>query len=764
MILSYQFRQLPLAVALAALFAFALAPLHVARAQTTTNVSCDVPALVTAMNDANASAGDDILELASGCTYTLTATHNGNNGLPQIVDAASGGTLTINGNGATITRDAAAPQFRIFWVASGGDLTLDNIRITGGDSPNDGGGMVNNGGAVTLTNSTLSGNTTSGYGGGIFNVGGALMVSGSAIVDNQAGSEGGGISNYNNGTLTITNSTFSGNSAEVGGGIVSSEGGTTTITYSTFAGNTAVISGGGLENYYSMVILGGSIVAGNTAPSGTDIFGTVDSNDYNLIEATSGATITGETSNNLTGVTSMLGALADNGGLTQTLSLQPGSPAINAGGACGLTTDQRGEPRGSLCDIGAYEVPYTIMAAGWGPGDGTMSATGIDCASSVGVTSGDCWDGGNTGAVFEITAAASVGSTFAGWMGCNSTSGLGNSVCTVTLGTSDVTVTARFKADTTTTITSIFPNPSAVGSPVIVGFTVTSDAPGTPTGNVTVSDGTNSCTNTVAAGSCVLMFTSTGEKTLTATYTGNSSFNGSVSEVIVCMVNKANTTTKITGDAPALLPVGQPVVVSFSVVVNAPGNGIPTGDVLVSDGVDTCVGTVAVGSCVITFTNAGERTLTATYMGDANFNESVSAGKMRHVLGLLAITEQVLFAQMQQEIAGNPAITGIDLALADFVPGVLNLVVRTVYGTVGDVNVSVTSGDDYVIMTITSITVDGTTPPQSYTDIVHRELMPLLIGSFDALLTQTLDGGTFDVFDMTVDDTFITMIFFQWGA
>jgi len=53
----------------------------------------------------------------------------------------------------------------------------------------------------------------------------------------------------------------------------------------------------------------------------------------------------------------MLGALADNGGPTQTMALPDGSPAIDAGNQVGCpTTDQRGVPRPrSDCDIGAYE-------------------------------------------------------------------------------------------------------------------------------------------------------------------------------------------------------------------------------------------------------------------------------------------------------------------------------------------------------------------------------------------------------------------------
>jgi uncharacterized delta-60 repeat protein len=87
------------------------------------------------------------------------------------------------------------------------------------------------------------------------------------------------------------------------------------------------------------------------------------------------------------------------------------------------------------------------------------------------------------------------------------------------------------KADTTTAITSHTPDPSAPGQGVTVSYSVTSTG-GTPTGNVTVSDGTKQCTGTVAAGSCSLTFDSVGTKTLTATYAGDDNFEGSTSDSV----------------------------------------------------------------------------------------------------------------------------------------------------------------------------------------------------------------------------------------
>jgi uncharacterized repeat protein (TIGR01451 family) len=103
------------------------------------------------------------------------------------------------------------------------------------------------------------------------------------------------------------------------------------------------------------------------------------------------------------------------------------------------------------------------------------------------------------------------------------TSSSGNS------GTANDTLTVN-QAGTTTTITADAPDPSDVNQAVIVAYTVVANAPGsgTPTGTVMVDDGEgNTCSATVAAGQCTLTSTTPGNKTLTATYAGATSFNPS---------------------------------------------------------------------------------------------------------------------------------------------------------------------------------------------------------------------------------------------
>src|SRR4030095_8596622 len=120
--------------------------------------------------------------------------------------------------------------------------------------------------------------------------------------------------------------------------------------------------------------LGNTILGGNTAGSGPDCSGTLDSSDYNLIQNTSDTTITGTTTQNITGQNPLLGVLRDNGDATLTMAVPLNSPVLDRGKKFGLTTDQRGAPRpfdfpsvvnasgGDGSDIGAFEFGRPLLS------------------------------------------------------------------------------------------------------------------------------------------------------------------------------------------------------------------------------------------------------------------------------------------------------------------------------------------------------------------------------------------------------------------
>jgi len=301
--------------------------------------------------------------------------------------------VTISGPGANLLTVDANHNSRVFYIDSSKTVTISGLTITNGSFNGNGGGIYNDHATLTITNSTISGNSAASpySGGGIFNDGAngsaTLTITSSTISGNSGPSGGGGI--FNNGfggsaTLTVTNSTISGNSG--GGGIFNyTAGATLTVTNSTLSGNSASFSGGGITNGGTLT-LSNCIVGNNTAPAGPDIFGTVDSGDYNLVENTSGAILSG--THNITGVDPMLGPLLDNGGPTFTHALCTASgvpdasctgvsPAIDQGkNFTSATTDQRGSgfartvdfasiPNaigGDGTDIGAFEACSTPAA------------------------------------------------------------------------------------------------------------------------------------------------------------------------------------------------------------------------------------------------------------------------------------------------------------------------------------------------------------------------------------------------------------------
>lgn len=280
--------------------------------------------------------------------------------------------LTLNGGGAE----------RLIRVASGGDVTVRGLTLTGGKgigAANSGfGGAIYNEGSATIERCSFKGNSVSNYGGCIHNaLNATLVVSGSSftvtsgMVGNSAGFYGGAISN--SGVLTVNGSTFDRNTSSFEGGAIYSDfSSTLTINNSTFFGNHATIYGGAVFNGSPRMILASSTVVENSADQigggvYNDFFGTPSATIENTIvtqntapESTNifGPWVGG---NNFTSGDPKLSPLGNFGGPTKTMPPLPDSPVIDAGGATTLLTDQRGQPRvlRTAPDIGAFEIPFS---------------------------------------------------------------------------------------------------------------------------------------------------------------------------------------------------------------------------------------------------------------------------------------------------------------------------------------------------------------------------------------------------------------------
>jgi hypothetical protein len=347
--------------------------------------------------DCSAGSGADTIVLAAGSTYTLSdayaqvelGTGDTNTGLPGIRS-----TLTINGNGATIQRDpglfsgtacgGAGAEFRILFVPSDGNLTLNNLTLQNGCGTTGGGGAIFNHGTLALDLVTLRNNETMVSGGAIHNNGSLTLMRSTFSDNSNSFAAGGGI--VNRGTLQISQSTLSGNTSQGAGGGIDTESfsGTKALANSTLSGNQSEGLGGAIRTGGGTITLTNVTIAQNTgtrfaaAPGyGSGIYrqgGTATLTNTLLAQQVNGANCGGSFGggNNLADdatcsvaaitATPLIGGLAANGGPTKTHALLSGSPAIDAGNntaAASFTTDQRGTGYlrviNATVDIGAFE-------------------------------------------------------------------------------------------------------------------------------------------------------------------------------------------------------------------------------------------------------------------------------------------------------------------------------------------------------------------------------------------------------------------------
>lgn len=382
--------------------------------------------------------------------FGLTGAELDGNDLTQLVSGSSSAPLTVQNisfvDGA-VTGNGGA-------IFSNGELSIENSQFSGNTASNFGGAVFNDsgstfdiigstftsnsaalGGAVygdslILEESTFTANTAQ-VGGAVFAyamvaygstftenesiAGGAILaenyaaIAGSTFVDNVAESIGGAVATY--GAYLGLNSTFVENSAgDVGGALFVGYG---QVGLSTFLNNQAddetdesdaIFTIGEGEDSFEVA---GNIFAGtrSVAQLGSDApgaYGDGGGNVFSTAESVETALGTPDPSTQFSrSIASIFGpgaALADNGGVTETVALIAGSPAIDAVPdstfdvvSTGLTSaaerleitpeltaaftsavqDQRSVVRTGLADAGAYEY-----------GDAELAATGADTGTA----------------------------------------------------------------------------------------------------------------------------------------------------------------------------------------------------------------------------------------------------------------------------------------------------------------------------------------------------------------------------------------------
>ena len=416
----------------------------------TTLADSGAGSLRAAINNANASSSGATI------TFNVTGTINLLSALPEITQS-----VTITGPGASSLAIDGGGAVQVFNVGSSITVSISGLTIQNGLGNASGGGGVANSGTLTLSSCVVAGNAIAsgfGMGGAIYNLG-TLTINQCTVANNTAvgasgHGSGGGL--YNGGPATITNSTFSANTAEgqgpgggMGGAIFNNPSGTLTISGSTIAGNSvtapsganfaqggaiydagalmvtsSTISnnsqtgtstddfGGGIVVFFSgsagTCTLTNTILAGNddSGPSpNPDGSGTFTDGGNNLIGISTGITgITNGSNGNQVGTSGsplnpQLGALANNGGPTQTMLPFGNSPALGAGNPAGFLstdTDQRGtgflRVVNGVIDIGAVQLQGVALAASAGtPQSAALGSTfGTALAATATESCGAC--------------------------------------------------------------------------------------------------------------------------------------------------------------------------------------------------------------------------------------------------------------------------------------------------------------------------------------------------------------------------------------
>jgi predicted outer membrane repeat protein len=279
-----------------------------------------------------------------------------------------------------------------------------------------------------------------------------------------------------------------------------------------------------------------TILWGNTAPTGAQI--------YNYDAASSpvvsdsvvrGACPAGSTCTNTLTADPRLGTLGDYGGSTQTISLLPGSSAIDAGNdAVCPATDQRGmgRPQGAHCDIGALEYDYSVIyhvyhvktvASGTGNCQSWANACTLQTALT-GATSGDeIWvaagtykptTGTDRTATFQLKDGVAL---YGGFAGTETARDQRNPVANVTILSGDI--------DNNDSQTPIITDLTTVTGNTTNSYHVVTGATSATLDGFTITAGYANGASPYDSGAG--MFNSSSSPTLAnVTFSGNSALNG----------------------------------------------------------------------------------------------------------------------------------------------------------------------------------------------------------------------------------------------
>ena len=292
---------------------------------------------------------------------------------------------------------------------------------------------------------------------------------------------------------------------------------------------------------------------------------------------------------------------------------------------------------------GNSETPATVVFTIHSPTTATLTATpnpsinGQSVTMTATITAS--LSGTPTGAVQFWNGATSLGTaTLSSGVATLSTTALPVGALTLQasylgagnfIASNSVPYDQKVNETTTTALTSSL-NPANVGQKVTFTATVTPSVSGTPTGTVSLYQGSSLvATSTLSGGVATLAvgFVDAGASPMKVVYSGDSTYLTSTSSVVTETVDKSPTTTSVVS---SLNPSVTGQTVTFTATVTRPAGiiGVPTGTVIFKDGSTTLGSATLNSSGIATFTSStlagGAQTINAGYPGDGNDLASAS--------------------------------------------------------------------------------------------------------------------------------------------
>ena len=382
---------------------------------------------IGALVDGNTSSAwkklkDAVAAASAGDTIIVKNTVRADNSSPDNSGEIPINTnLTIKGEGSAAVldankdgSDAPSQKHRIFKVANGKTLTLEEVTLQGGqtsddneDNKNGGAVFINGAGKLSMNNSTIKDCKATEDGGAVYTKGGTVTMMDSSIKGCQA-KNGGAIRASANGPtpaiVSIQGGTVGGMGADInkaaggtdskGGGIfISGNDSALILTNVAVKGNTADKDGGGIfVNAKAKLTVSGGSIADNKSDSGRG--GAIAFEEGKTLTIQNACTVSGNTAQNSGGAVYIAGGTFEADGVTFTGNSSHGKGGAICAEKTGTSPSIVKIKGGAVGGTGANEPNKSGTGANGGgifiDGDGCT----LDVTNNASITGNEAQHGG----------------------------------------------------------------------------------------------------------------------------------------------------------------------------------------------------------------------------------------------------------------------------------------------------------------------------------------------------------------------------------